>query len=192
METINQLGFNWADWIIVAVVILSALMSLARGFVKEALSLFVWVAAFVVGFYFSDSMSPLLQEEIPSPSLRYLAAFGLLFVGTLLAGAVVNFIIGQLIRATGLAGTDRLLGTMFGVCRGVLIVLAILVFLPKLLPVNQETWWKQSVLIPRVLVLENWAQRTLGDVSAWSEEQYEKHKPTAPVMDPTHGSKQVF
>lgn len=181
MEIIQQWGFNWADWVIVAIVGISALMSLTRGFVKEALSLLAWVAAFVVAFYFSDQVSVLLEDEVPSPSLRYLAAFALLFVSTLLASAVLNFIIGQLVKATGLSGTDRLLGMLFGVARGVLIALAILVFLPKLLPVNQEMWWKQSVLIPRVLVLEAWAANTMGNVSDWGQLQFEKHKPNAPA-----------
>lgn len=177
MEMVQQWGFNWVDWVIVAIVILSGLMSLARGFVKEALSLVVWVAAFVSAYYFSDRVSPLLVEELPSPSLRYLVSFAGLFVSVLLLGAVVNFIIGQLIKATGLSGTDRLLGMMFGFTRGVLIALAILVFAPKLLPVDQEAWWRQSVLIPRVLTMESWAQHTLGDVSAWGQEQFQKHKP---------------
>ena len=144
MTSIEQLGFNWADWVIVAVVSLSALMSLTRGFVKEALSLLVWVAAFVVAFYFSDRVSVLLVEEVASPTLRYLAAFAMLFVAVLLLGAVCNFLIVQLVHATGLSGTDRLLGMMFGVCRGVLIALAVLVFAPKLVPLNQEVFSKSG------------------------------------------------
>lgn len=184
MEIIQQWGLNWADWTIVAIVGISALMSLTRGFVKEALSLLAWVAAFVVAFYFSDQVSVLLVDEVSSPTLRYLAAFALLFVSTLVASAVLNFIIGQLVKATGLSGTDRLLGMLFGVARGVLIALAILVFLPKLLPVNQEIWWKQSVLIPRVLVLEAWAANTVGNVSDWGQSQFEQHKPSLPVATP--------
>lgn len=177
MNVIQELGFNWADWVIVAIVGISGLMSLARGFVKEALSLLVWVVAFVVAFYFSEQVSVLLVEELPSPSLRYVAAFALLFVAVLLLGAVINFMIVQLVKATGLSGTDRLLGMMFGISRGVLIALAILVFAPKLLPLNQENWWKQSLLIPKVLVLEDWSRKTATGLSAWGQDQFEKHKP---------------
>ena len=192
MDVIQQWGFNWADWVIVAIATVSALMSLTRGFVKEALSLLSWVAAFVVAFYFSEQVSVLLEEELPSPSLRYLAAFALLFVSVLVGSAVLNFIIGQLVKATGLSGTDRLLGTLFGLARGVLISLAILVFLPKLLPVDREAWWKQSVLIPRVLVLEAWAANTIGNVSDWGQSQYEKHKPVSPMVAPPGKSKSIF
>lgn len=183
MSAIQELGFNWADWTIVAIVGISGLMSLARGFVREALSLLVWVVAFVVAFYFSEQASVLLVEEIPSPSLRYLAAFALLFVSVLLLGAVVNFMIVQLVKATGLSGTDRLLGMLFGVSRGVLIALAILVFAPKLLPLDQENWWKQSLLIPKVLVLEDWSRKTAAELSVWGQDQFEKHKPAKKSSD---------
>lgn len=183
MSMFEQFGFNWADWTIVAVVVISGLMSLTRGFVKEALSLLVWVSAFVVAFYFSDRVSVLLVEEVASPSLRYLAAFALLFVAVLLLGAVFNFVIVQLIKATGLSGTDRLLGMMFGVCRGVLIALSVLMFAPKLIPLDQEVWWQQSKLIPRILVLEDWSRRTSAQLSSWGQDQFKKHKPV-------HSSKQ--
>ncbi|HQQ75412.1 MAG TPA: CvpA family protein [Pseudomonadales bacterium] len=173
-EWVAQTGFNAADWIIVAVVVLSALMSLARGFVREALSLLVWFVAFVVAFFFSERLAPLLVELIELPSLRYLAAFAILFVATLIVGSVVNFLVVQLVRMTGLSAVDRLLGVMFGVCRGVLIALLILVFLPKMIPVQQDPWWQQSRLIPRVLVLENWSRETAATVTGWGKQQLDK------------------
>lgn len=173
-EWVAQTGFNAADWIIVAVVVLSALMSLARGFVREALSLLVWFVAFVVAFFFSERLAPLLVELIELPSLRYLAAFAILFVATLIVGSVVNFLVVQLVRMTGLSAVDRLLGVMFGLCRGVLIALLVLMFLPKMIPVQQDPWWQQSRLIPRVLVLENWSRETAATVTGWGKQQLDK------------------
>lgn len=173
-EWVAQTGFNAADWIIVAVVVLSALMSLARGFVREALSLLVWFVAFVVAFFFSERLAPLLVELIELPSLRYLAAFAILFVATLIVGSVVNFLVVQLVRMTGLSAVDRLLGVMFGLCRGVLIALLILMFLPKMIPVQQDPWWQQSRLIPRVLVLENWSRETAATVTGWGKQQLDR------------------
>lgn len=173
-EWVTQSGFNGADWAIVAVVVLSAMISLVRGFVREALSLLVWFVAFVVAFFFSDRLAPLLGNLVELPSLRYLAAFAILFVCTLIVGSVVNFLIVQLVRITGLSAIDRLLGVMFGICRGVLIALLILIFLPKIIPVEQDPWWQQSRLIPRVLVLENWSRETASAVTGWGKQQLER------------------
>lgn len=177
MEWATQTGFNTADWIIVAVVVLSTLISLSRGFVREALSLLTWAAAFVVAFLFSDKLAPLLSNVLDLPSLRYIAAFALLFVLTLIVGSLMNYIITQLVRMTGLSAIDRLLGSLFGVCRGVLIALLVLMFLPKVLPpVQQDSWWQQSRLIPRILVLEGWASETASSVKGWSGTQLEQQK----------------
>ncbi|HSC76253.1 MAG TPA: CvpA family protein [Pseudomonadales bacterium] len=173
-ESLAQLGFNGADWAIVVVVLLSVLISLVRGFVKEALSLLVWIAAFVVAFFFSERLAPLLGNLIELPSIRYLAAFAILFVLTLIVGSLVNFLIVQLVKMTGLSAIDRLLGMMFGMCRGVLICLLILIFLPKIVPVQQDPWWQQSRLIPRVLVLENWSRETAGTITGWGKQQLDK------------------
>ncbi len=173
-ESVAQLGFNGADWAIATVVLLSVLISLVRGFVKEALSLLVWVAAFVVAFFFSERLAPLLGNLVELPSLRYLAAFAILFICTLIVGSVVNYLISQLIKMTGLSAIDRLLGIMFGFCRGILIALLILIFLPKMIPVDQDPWWKQSRLIPRVLVLENWSRETASTLTGWGKQQLDK------------------
>jgi membrane protein required for colicin V production len=173
-EWIAQTGYNGADWAIVVVVVLSVLISLVRGFVREALSLLVWVVAFVVAFFFSERLAPLLGNLIELPSLRYLAAFAILFVVTLIVGSVINFLIVQLVKMTGLSAIDRLLGMMFGACRGVLITLLILIFLPKMIPVEQDSWWQQSRLIPRVLVLENWARETASAITGWGKQQLER------------------
>ncbi|HQQ63951.1 MAG TPA: CvpA family protein [Pseudomonadales bacterium] len=171
---IEQSGYNWADWCIVFVVALSALISIVRGFVKEALSLLVWVLAFMVAFYFSERLAVLLANAVETPSLRYLAAFAILFVCTLIVGSLVNYAISKLVAITGLSGMDRLLGMMFGICRGVLVVLLILIFIPKIAPVQQDPWWQQSKLVPRILVLENWSRETAASVSGWGMQQFEK------------------
>lgn len=170
-DWIAQTGFNWADWVIVALVVLSALISLVRGFVREALSLLVWIAAFVVAFLFSERLAPMLGAAVELPSLRYIAAFAILFVCTLIVGSLLGYLVAQLVKMTGLSAIDRLMGTMFGICRGVLIALLLLVFIPKVIPVQQDPWWQQSSLIPRVLVLENWASRTASDITGWGKQQ---------------------
>jgi membrane protein required for colicin V production len=147
---------NWADWAIVAVLVVSSLISLKRGFVKEALSMANWVLAFFIAMTFRDQLSSLLVTQIATPSLRDMVAFALLFAATLIVGAMVNYLIGELVRMTGLSGTDRLLGMMFGFIRGFVIVMSILLLVPPLISIDQDTWWKESFIIPHLMEFEAW------------------------------------
>jgi membrane protein required for colicin V production len=149
---------NWADWAIVSILVLSALISIKRGFVKEALSLATWVAAVIVAIVFGERLAVLLVDHIATPSVRELVAFAVLFIATLLVGAMVNYLLGALVRVTGLSGTDRLLGMLFGLARGFVIVMALLIFLPGIIPVNKDLWWQESLLIPDFMAFETWAR----------------------------------
>ena len=136
------------DIAIVFIVAISGVISMIRGFVKEAMALVIWLSAFVVAMSFKEVVAELLANVIVLASIRQLAAWGILFVGTLLIGAMVNFLLGKLVSSTGLSGTDRTLGLVFGVFRGLLVVLALVIIVPKALPVDQDSWWTASSLIP--------------------------------------------
>lgn len=136
------------DIAIVFIVAISGVISMIRGFVKEAMALVIWLAAFVVAMSFKEVVAGLLANVIALVSIRQLAAWGILFVGTLLIGAMINFLLGKLVSSTGLSGTDRTLGLVFGVFRGLLVVLALVIIVPKALPVDQDSWWTASSLIP--------------------------------------------
>ena len=142
------MGVGAVDIAIVAIIAISGCISLVRGFVKEAMSLVIWLTAFVVAMTFKELIAELLVNMIALASMRQLAAWLMLFVGTLLFGAMVNFLLGKLVSSTGLSGTDRTLGLVFGVFRGLLVVLALVVMLPEALPVDQDLWWTSSKLIP--------------------------------------------
>ena len=88
----------------------------------------------------------------------------MIFAGVLIAGAIVNFLIGQLVKSTGLGGTDRLLGMVFGALRGSIIVLALLILVPGVVPVTEDPWWHESLLIPHFLRFENWAVDTTHQI----------------------------
>jgi len=132
---------------------LSTLISIKRGFVKEALSLVTWVMAFIVARLFGTQLSVLLVEYIVSPSMRLMVAFALLFVVTLIVGAMISHLIGELVRLTGLSGTDRLFGMVFGLARG-LLILVIGISLIRLTPLTDDGWWQESLLIPEILQIE--------------------------------------
>lgn len=150
-------AFNWLDAVIFAVIAVSALISLVRGFVKEALSLVSWLLAGTVAWMFGGDLAVYLAPYIETPSLRVIAACALLFLGTLVAGGLVNFLVAQLVRATGLSGTDRFLGMFFGAARGVLLVV-VAVGLLSLSPVVQDPWWRESVLVPHFLLVADWSK----------------------------------
>ena len=159
---------NWADWTIVAIVAISCLISIKRGFVKEAISLTIWALAFFVAVAFDDHLAVLLQDLIDSASLRVLIGFGLLFAATLIVGSMVNYLLGELVRMTGLSATDRLFGVAFGLARGIIVVMAILILLPMAFPVHLDSWWQESMLIPHFLLVEQWCKDTFSIVLAWA------------------------
>jgi membrane protein required for colicin V production len=145
----------WIDYAILAVIGLSALISLVRGFVKEAVSLIVWISAFFVASSFYVNLSTLLTN-ISDQLLRNAASITILFITTLILGALVNYVIGQLVSRTGLSGTDRVLGIVFGALRGVLVSAAVLFFMDAFTPASSSTWWQSSQLIPEFTLIVEW------------------------------------
>jgi membrane protein required for colicin V production len=132
-----------------AAVLVSVVVGVFRGFFKEALSLVTWVAALWIALRFSSVLEPVLAS-ISSEALRIWAARLIMFVLVLIAGGLLNALIGILVTKTGLTGTDRILGMVFGAARGVLIVgIAVMMF--RLLELDQEDWWSESRLIPLAL-----------------------------------------
>lgn len=150
----------WLDIFILGVVLLSALISLVRGFVREAFSLAVWVLAFWVSWSFFRDLEAPLQTWIGSPTARLGIAFAVLMIATLLIGGMVNYLIIQLVEKTGMSGTDRLIGMIFGAARGVLLV-AVLVLLAGLTPLPKEGWWLESTLVSYFQELSFWLRDLL-------------------------------
>lgn len=138
-----------------------------RGLIKEALSVANWVVALLIAVTFSDQLASLLVGQIETHSLRQLVAFGTLFVATLLVGALVNHLIGELVKITGLSSTDRILGMVFGLLRGFLVVMAILLLIPPIISIDQDKWWSDSLLIHRFLAFEDWARAMASSLVAW-------------------------
>lgn len=117
-----------------------------------------WLFAFFVAMTFRDHLSLLIVDYIATPSVRDMAAFAILFAATLIVGAMVNYLIGELVRMTGLSGTDRLFGMIFGFVRGFIVVMALLLLVPSVIAIDQDPWWQQSVLIPQLMQFDEWAR----------------------------------
>lgn len=94
------------------------------------------------------------------------AAIAILFIATLIIGAIVNYVISQLVDKTGLSGTDRVLGACFGLLRGVLIVAALLFFVDTFTNFSQSDWWKNSKLIPHFGFIVEWFFQQLKENSS--------------------------
>jgi membrane protein required for colicin V production len=151
----------WVDIVIPVIIAISALLSLMRGFVREAFSLIGWLAAFWVALNFAKSLADLFLGSISVPSLRIVVAFTALFVVTLVLASLVNHLACQLVRRTGLTGTDRMVGMVFGVVRGAVVV-SVLVLLAGFTAMPQDPWWQHSVMIGYFQDLAVWLRTNIA------------------------------
>jgi len=150
------------DYAFIAVIVISTLFSLLRGFVKEAISLGTWIVAMWVSTTFASNLSNFMPESIENPAFRMGLAFVALFVATLILGVMVNMLLNQVVSKTGLSGVDRALGMVFGLARGVLIV-TVVVILVSLTSAQEQDFWKDSQLVERFQALASWLQVYLPD-----------------------------
>jgi membrane protein required for colicin V production len=136
---------SWIDVLIVAVCVGSAGFGYWRGFAKEALSVATWLAAIWLAWRFTWIVEPLLGDWVVAPELKIWAARALIFILIMIAGGIVAWLVRELVRATGLSGTDRVLGSLFGLGRGALIVgLAVIVL--DYAELSSDPWWQEAKL----------------------------------------------
>jgi membrane protein required for colicin V production len=124
------------DYVVLAIIGLSVLLSL--------LALMSWVVACLVAKIYTVQLAPLLPADIPTESLRFLAAFIILFLATLLVSSLLAIALSQLLKNIGLSWLDRMLGAIFGMARG-LIIIGVLVFLAGLTSLPQDTRWRSAM-----------------------------------------------
>jgi len=151
------------DTLILSVIAISSAFGVWRGFIKEILSLLSWIAALLVSRVYSESLAGMLGGLIDNPSVRYVTAFSILFVIIIMLGTALNHFMSKLLVVTGLKTLDRLLGAVFGVARGTVIVLVVLFILNVF--VSGSEWWQQSILIPYGMVLIEESQIFINDMN---------------------------
>lgn len=151
---------HWVDIVVFVIIGLSVIIGLFRGLIKEAISLATWVAAIWVGLSLASNVAGILPFSVGSQTVQTAIAFILLFVAVLIIGGLINYFAGQLVDKTGLSGTDRMLGLVFGLLRGGLIVAA-LVLLAKTTNMPSEPWWQSSLTLPFFGDVANWIKSLL-------------------------------
>lgn len=156
-----------ADIILLVLVALSVVIGFWRGFIKEVFALAVWVLAFVLAFHYCGPLSARLTPWLELPSARTAAAFGGIFLLAIVVGGLLTWLIGKLVEKTGLSGSDRLLGGVFGALRGVLLIIT-LILLAGFTPIPQDPWWHESRVIAALAPLAEWSAEFLPEnVREW-------------------------
>ncbi|MEX0963429.1 MAG: CvpA family protein [Pseudohongiellaceae bacterium] len=161
------MAFNQVDIVILVITVLSSMFGLWRGLIKEVLSLLTWIAALLLARIYSEPFAGLMTGMIENDGIRYVTAFALLFVTVMMLGTFLNFLMSKLLSVTGLKMADRLLGAVFGVARGVIIVLVIL-FVASMF-VSETQLWQQSQLIPYGMTMIEKSQVFIGDMNGVTE-----------------------
>ena len=148
------------DIVLLIIILVSAVIGLFRGLFKEVFSLLILIAAFLVATYFAPSMSGVLASQLDTGSLSHSLAFGMLFLGTLLVGGILSFLIGKVLSSSGMSGLDRVFGFAFGSLRGALLCLALLIAAKSF--IQGTEMWKSSEIAPRLLAYEDVALEWFG------------------------------
>lgn len=132
------------DWVVLAVLLASAVLGLWRGLVFEVLSVLSWIAAFIVAQWLAPAAAEWLGWDGAGASLRYAAGFVLVFIAALFAGGLLAWLTKKLVEAVGLRPVDRALGGLFGLVRGTVLVLVLAVVV-HLAGLKDGPWWTESM-----------------------------------------------
>jgi len=132
------------DWIFLAVLLVSLLLGAWRGLIYEMLSVLNWIAAFILAQWLAPDVAQKLPMEGAAEAVRYAAGFVLVFVIAMLTGGLVAALAKKLLSAVGLQSTDRALGAVFGLLRGVVLLLVATVVV-GMTPLKSGPWWQESV-----------------------------------------------
>lgn len=147
------------DYAVLAIIGFSVLLSVIRGLVREVLALAAWAIAFIVAWLFGGQLAAIMPTEIPGEELRLLAGFAAVFFIVLLAMSLVAMGVSQLIKSAGLSAEDRMLGALFGLARGVAVVM-FLVLLAGTTALPAQPVWQDAVLRPALergaIVVKSW------------------------------------
>ena len=127
----EALGLNLTDWSILVILIASGAISLSRGFTKEFLSLFLWLAAFVAAISLEFLATPKINEYIGNEEISKIISYIVVFIIFIFLGGILIKFISKLIKWSGASGFDKFLGVLFGLTRGLVVIFVIFLLLPS-------------------------------------------------------------
>lgn len=157
--------FTWLDIVLLAIVAISAVMGLWRGFIGEVMALAVWALAFWLATRFGPDVAGLFAGSVEYPTARWLLGYVSVFLAALAVGALLTWLLRKLVKGSGLSGSDRILGLGFGLLRGAAVA-CVVVLVAGFTPLPQEAGWQQGRLIPGFVVGAQWLQGWLPQVMA--------------------------
>lgn len=160
------------DYIIIGILILSAIMGLIRGLLREAVSVITWFLAIVLAWSFGSSIEPYLGGVLIGSPMRIWAARSIIFVLVLLLGSAIGVILGHFIRVSMFAGMDKFLGFIFGLIRGVVVIGAFTIAI-QALNMDTDAKWKNSKLMPYAIGVADALRGIVGE----KLERIDLHKP---------------
>jgi membrane protein required for colicin V production len=149
-------AFNWIDFLILSVILISLIIGFIRGFIRETISLATWVLAVWIGIAFSPLLSPYLASFVTSKPFRLALIFIVLLIAVVLVGNLISRALVKIVSKTGLSGVNHLLGVGFGAIRGLLIVVVALLFIEVLFSPYGNTAWKEAQILPHLKVGTDW------------------------------------
>ncbi len=152
MDTVS---LNYVDYGIVAIMLFSVVVSVMRGFVRESLSIVSWIVAIWLALKFSKHLAGFLTGYIAQPQLRLAAAFLLLFLIALIIGTLISYIVSTIMMKTGLSGTDRVLGMVFGFARGALLI-GLMVMVVHMTDIGKQKAWSDASLVKHFVPIADW------------------------------------
>jgi len=151
-----------ADLVIVLVLLTSTIIGLLRGFVREIAALAFWVVGIWVAWVEGPRVEPYLGGYLADPAIRPWAARLAVLVVVLFAGYLVGLLLAYILRSAGLGVMDRMIGMLFGMLRGVLLI-GVLIMFGELVHLNHESWWHRSKLIPYGETVGDWLRAMVGE-----------------------------
>ncbi|MFC3550243.1 CvpA family protein [Lysobacter cavernae] len=169
------------DWVLLAVVAVSALFGLMRGFIGVLASLAAWVLAAWAAFRYGANVALLLASDGVPGTGELFAGYALSFIGVLLVVGLVGWVVRKMVQSVGLSGLDRLLGLVLGLARGAFVACALLLVL-GLTAMPREPQWQRSTVVPVFVPGAQWLRGWLPD---WVAEQVDLGGGIGPVPPPS-------
>lgn len=163
MPRFGPVRMTLIDYLLIAIVLISAIVGALRGFLREAVSLVAWILALFLAWHYSGALAPHLGAVLaPHPEARIWVARLIVVLIVLMIGAAVGGLLGHFVRLSIFSGLDRLLGVVFGALRG-FVAVGLLVIFGQLLQLNAEDWWQKSMLMPQATAIANVLRAIVGE-----------------------------